>query len=121
MWTKSGRPFPGQRRRRCRRGVPTFGDDFKLRASYFGASDLESLLNSIHKLRAHSSMNLAGPHSLYRRVYIEWSPLNFLEIPTCQVILLQGPEGNIVSAIPSQKMFSTLRHNVVPMAYPTLE
>ena len=98
-----------------------FRDVFRAGASYFGVSDLEALLSGIHKFDAHSLVGLVGPYPLYRRRYIERSPINFPESTTCPVIFFQGLEDTIVPAIQSEEMFNTLRANGVPTAYLAFE
>ena len=99
----------------------TFRDVFKAGASYFGVSDLEALLGGIHKFDAHSLVGLVGPYPLYRRRYVERSPINFTQFATCPVIFFQGLEDTIVPAIQSEMMYNTLRENGVPTAYLTFE
>ena len=99
----------------------TFHDVFKAGASYFGVSDLEALLSGIHKFDAHSLVGLVGPYPLYRRRYIERSPINSSEYTTCPVIFFQGLEDTIVPAIQSEVMYNTLRENGVPTAYLAFE
>ncbi len=99
----------------------TFRDVFKAGASYFGVSDLEALLSGIHKFDAHSLVGLVGPYPLYRRRYIERSPINFSQYATCPVIFFQGLEDTIVPAIQSEEMFRTLRDEGVPTAYLAFE
>ncbi len=98
-----------------------FRDVFKAGASYFGVSDLEALLSGIHKFDAHSLVGLVGPYPLYRRRYVERSPINFPESTTCPVIFFQGLEDTIVPAIQSEEMFKTLKDNGVPTAYLAFE
>ena len=98
-----------------------FRDVFKAGASYFGVSDLEALLSGIHKFDAHSLVGLVGPYPLYRRRYIQRSPINFPEYTTCPVIFFQGLEDTIVPAIQSEEMFNTLKASGVPTAYLAFE
>ena len=98
-----------------------FRDVFKAGASYFGVSDLEALLSGIHKFDAHSLVGLVGPYPLYRRRYVERSPINFSQYATCPVIFFQGLEDTIVPAIQSEVMYNTLRENGVPTAYLAFE
>ena len=91
-----------------------FRDVFKAGASYFGVSDLEELLRDIHKFDAHSLVGLVGPYPLYRRRYVERSPINFAGDTTCPVISFQGLEDTIVPAVQSEVMFKTLRDTVSP-------
>ena len=99
----------------------TFRDVFRAGASYFGVSDLEALLSGIHKFDAHSLVGLVGPYPLYRRRYIERSPINYSQQATCPVIFFQGLEDTIVPAIQSEEMFNTLKENGVPTAFLTFE
>ena len=99
----------------------TYRDVFKAGVSYFGVSDLETLLSGIHRFDAHSLAGLVGPYPLYRRRYIERSPINSSEQATCPVICFQGLEDTIVPAIQSEEMFNTLRENGVPTAYLAFE
>ena len=98
-----------------------FRDVFKAGASYFGVSDLEELLRDIHKFDAHSLVGLVGPYPLYRRRYVERSPINFAGDTTCPVIFFQGLEDTIVPAVQSEEMFNTLRDHGVPTAYLAFE
>ncbi len=99
----------------------TFRDVFKAGASYFGVSDLEALLSGIHKFDAHSLVGLVGPYPLYRRRYVERSPINYSHFATCPIIFFQGLEDTIVPALQSEEMFNTLKKNGVPTAYLTFE
>ena len=99
----------------------TFRDVFRAGASYFGVSDLEALLSGIHKFDAHSLVGLVGPYPLYRRRYVERSPINFSQYANCPVIFFQGLEDTIVPAIQSEMMYNTLRENGVPTAYLAFE
>ena len=64
---------------------------------------------------------MVGPYPLYRRRYVERSPINFAGETTCPVILFQGLEDTIVPVIQSEEMFNTLRDNGVPTAYLSFE
>jgi dipeptidyl aminopeptidase/acylaminoacyl peptidase len=76
----------------------TFRDVFKAGASHFGVSDLEALIADIHKFDTHSLVGLVGPYPLYRKRYIERSPINYIEQLSCPVIFFQGLEDTIVPA-----------------------
>jgi dipeptidyl aminopeptidase/acylaminoacyl peptidase len=99
----------------------TFRDVFKAGASHFGVSDLEALLNDIHKFDAHSLHALVGPYPLYRKRYVERSPINFSEQLSCPVIFFQGLDDTIVPAEQSKAMFDVLRGKGRPTAYLTFE
>jgi len=99
----------------------TFRDVFKAGASHFGVSDLEALLTDIHKFDTHSLDGLVGPYPLYRRRYMERSPINYAEKLSCPVIFFQGLEDTIVPADQSEMMFERLRDHGVPTAYIAFE
>ena len=63
-----------------------FLDVFSAGASYFGVSDLEALLFSIHKFDATSLVGLVGPYPLYRKRYSERSLINSADYISCPVI-----------------------------------
>ncbi len=95
----------------------TFRDLFQAGASHFGVSDLEALLDGIHKFDTHSLVGLVGPYPLYRKRYEERSPINYVEQLTCPVIFFQGLDDTIVPADQSQMMFDVLRKRGIPTAY----
>jgi dipeptidyl aminopeptidase/acylaminoacyl peptidase len=99
----------------------TFRDLFKAGASHFGVSDLEALLVDIHKFDTHSLDGLVGPYPLFRRRYMERSPINYAEQLTCPVIFFQGLEDTIVPANQSEMMFEVLKGHGVPTAYIAFE
>jgi dipeptidyl aminopeptidase/acylaminoacyl peptidase len=99
----------------------TFRDVFKAGASHFGVSDLEALLEDIHKFDTHSLHALVGPYPLYRKKYVERSPINFAEKLSCPVIFFQGLDDTIVPAEQSKAMFEVLRDKGVATAYLTFE
>lgn len=99
----------------------TFRNVFKAGASHFGVSDLEALLDGIHKFDTHSLHGLIGPYPLYRKRYVERSPINYVEQLSCPVIFFQGLDDKIVPAEQSEMMFTVLRDKGVPTAYITFE
>ncbi len=99
----------------------TFREVFKAGASYFGVSDLEALLADIHKFDTNSLVGLIGPYPLYRKRYIERSPIHYAEQLSCPVIFFQGLEDTIVPADQSEMMFEVIRDKGVPTAYIAFE
>jgi dipeptidyl aminopeptidase/acylaminoacyl peptidase len=98
-----------------------FRNVFKAGASHFGVSDLEALVADIHKFDTYSLVGLVGPYPLYRKRYMERSPINYSEQWTCPVIFFQGLEDTIVPADQSRMMFEVIREKGVPTAYVTFE
>jgi len=99
----------------------TFRDVFKAGASHFGVSDLETLIDDIHKFDTHSLVGLIGPYPLYRKRYIERSPINYAEQLNCPVIFFQGLKDTIVPADQSEMMFEVVRNRGLPTAYIAFE
>jgi dipeptidyl aminopeptidase/acylaminoacyl peptidase len=99
----------------------TFRDFFRAGTSYFGVSDLELLLDDIHKFDTFSLVGLVGPYPLYRQRYFERSPINFIEQINCPVLLLQGTADTIIPPDQSEQMFDRLRSSGIPTAYVTFE
>jgi dipeptidyl aminopeptidase/acylaminoacyl peptidase len=98
-----------------------FRDVFNAGASHFGVSDLEALLDGIHKFDTYSLEALVGPYPLYRQRYQERSPINYVEQLTCPVIFFQGLDDTIVPANQSELMFDVMRKAGVPTAYLAFE
>ena len=99
----------------------TFRDLFRAGTSHFGVSDLESLLEGIHKFDTNSLRGLVGPYPLFRKRYVERSPINFVEQIDCPVLLFQGLEDTIIPPDQSEMMFNELRARGIPTAFVTFE
>jgi len=99
----------------------TFRDVFRAGASHFGVSDLELLLEDIHKFDTDSLVGLIGPYPLYRQRYVERSPIHFVDQITCPVLLFQGLDDTIIPPEQSKMMFDRLREGGVATAYVTFE
>ena len=99
----------------------TFRDVFAAGTSHFGVSDLEALLDDIHKFDTYSLVGLVGPYPLYRQRYVERSPINFIDQIACPVLLFQGLEDTIIPPDQSETMFRRLRDRGVPTAYVAFE
>lgn len=99
----------------------TFRDVFNAGASHFGVSDLELLLEDIHKFDTDSLVGLIGPYPLYRQRYVERSPIHFVNQITCPVLLFQGLEDTIIPPDQSEKMFRQLVERGIPCAYVAFE
>jgi len=99
----------------------TFRDVFKAGASHFGVSDLEVLDLDTHKFESHYDHTLIGPYPERRDLYIERSPIHFVDRLSCPVIFFQGLEDKVVPPNQAEMMVEALRKKSVPVAYVAFE
>jgi len=99
----------------------TFHDVFKAGASHFGVSDLEVLDQDTHKFESHYDHTLIGPYPERRDLYIERSPIHFVDRLSCPVIFFQGLEDKVVPPNQAEMMVDALRKRGVPVAYVAFE
>jgi dipeptidyl aminopeptidase/acylaminoacyl peptidase len=95
----------------------TFRDVFKAGASYYGISDLEALARDTHKFESRYLDKLIGPYPARRDLYIERSPIHFVDRLSCPLIFLQGLEDKIVPPNQTETMVQALRDKGLPVAY----
>jgi dipeptidyl aminopeptidase/acylaminoacyl peptidase len=95
----------------------TFRKVFHAGASYYGISDAEALALDTHKFESRYTDNLIGPYPAARDVYIERSPIHFINQMDCALILFQGSEDRVVPPDQSRKMFEAVRAKELPVAY----
>ncbi|TNF99503.1 MAG: S9 family peptidase, partial [Gammaproteobacteria bacterium] len=89
----------------------TFTDTFNAGASFYGISELESLVLDTHKFEARYLDSLVGIYPDERTTYAERSPLYHADQISCPVIFLQGKEDKVVPPEQAQKMASALEAN----------
>jgi dipeptidyl aminopeptidase/acylaminoacyl peptidase len=94
-----------------------FRDVFKAGASYYGISDLEALAKDTHKFESRYLDGLVGPYPARRDLYLERSPIHFVDRLNCKLILFQGLEDRVVPPNQSQMMFDAVRKKGLPVAY----
>jgi dipeptidyl aminopeptidase/acylaminoacyl peptidase len=99
----------------------TFRDVFKAGASHFGVSDLEVLDQDTHKFESRYDHTLIGPYPERRDLYIERSPIHFVDRLSCPVIFFQGLEDKVVPPNQAEMMVDALRKRGVPVAYVAFE
>ncbi|MFA6119124.1 MAG: prolyl oligopeptidase family serine peptidase [Parachlamydiales bacterium] len=87
----------------------TFKNVFKAGASYYGICDIIALIKDPHKYEAKYEENLIGPYPEKRQLYIERSPINFVENLSCPIILFHGEDDKIVLPEQSKMMFEALK------------
>jgi len=99
----------------------TFRDAFKAGASHFGISDMEALARDTHKFESHYCDNMIGPYPGRRDLYIERSPIHFVDRLATPLILFQGLEDKVVPPSQSLLMFEAVKAKGLPVAYLAFE
>lgn len=95
----------------------TFHDTFRAGASYYGVSDLELLQVETHKFESRYDRHLVGPYPERRDLFVERSPIHFVERLSSPVIFFQGSEDKVVPPNQAQLMVEAMRERGVPVAY----
>lgn len=95
----------------------TFRNLFKAGASYYGVSDLETLVKDTHKFESRYLERLIGPYPERLDIYRQRSPLHFTDRLACPVIFFQGLEDRVVPPSQAEQMLQALRTKGVPVAY----
>ena len=99
----------------------TFHDTFACGASYYGISDLESLLAETHKFESRYTDRLVGSYTQHRQRYYQRSPINYVEHLSCPVIFFQGAEDRVVPPEQAEKMFTALKEKGIAVSYVLFE
>ncbi len=90
---------------------------FKAGASHYGLSELEIFAKDTHKFESRYLTSLLGPYPGRRDLYLERSPINFINNMSAPLILFQGNEDRIVPPSQSQMIFDALKKKGLPVAY----
>ena len=98
-----------------------FRDVFKAGASYYGIGDLETLARDTHKFESRYLDSLIGPYPEERDVYVQRSPIHYVDDITCPVILFQGLEDEIVPPSQAETMVEAVRRKGIPVVYVPFE
>jgi dipeptidyl aminopeptidase/acylaminoacyl peptidase len=99
----------------------TFRDVFKAGASFYGVSDLEALALDIHKFESRYLDGLVGKYPEQKAIYVERSPIHFIEQLSCPVIFFQGDEDKVVPPNQAEKMVNALKAKGLPVSYVLFE
>lgn len=94
----------------------TFRDLFKGGASYYGISELESLVRDTHKFESRYFDRLIGPYPERRDLYLARSPINSVDRLSSPVIFFQGLEDRVVPPEQAEMMIDALRKKGIPVA-----
>jgi dipeptidyl aminopeptidase/acylaminoacyl peptidase len=95
----------------------TFYDTFTAGASHFGISDLEAMAIETHKFASRYLDTLIAPYPSGKDVYVQRSPIHFIEQLNCPLILFQGLEDLVVPPNQAEMMFTAVRAKGIPVAY----
>jgi len=90
---------------------------YKAGASYYGVSDLESLVSDTHKFELHYLDSLIGPYPETKEKYLKRSPINHIQDFSSPVIFFQGSEDKVVPPEQSEKIFLELKKKKIMTAY----
>ena len=74
-----------------------------------------------HKFESRYDHTLIGPYPERRDLYIERSPIHFVDRLSCPVIFFQGLEDKVVPPNQAEMMVDALRKRGVPVAYVAFE
>lgn len=95
----------------------TFLNLFKAGVSYYGVGDLESLAINTHKFEAHYLDGLIGPYPERKDLYLQRSPINFINKISAPLLIFQGAEDKIVPKDQADRMYNLLNKRKIPVAY----
>jgi dipeptidyl aminopeptidase/acylaminoacyl peptidase len=95
----------------------TFHNVFRTGASYYGISDLEALAKDTHKFESRYLDGMIGPYSSRRDLYIERSPVHFVDRLSVPVAFFQGAEDAVVPPNQAEAMVEALRAKGLPFQY----
>jgi dipeptidyl aminopeptidase/acylaminoacyl peptidase len=95
----------------------TFHDVFSCGASYYGISDLESLVADTHKFESRYTDQLIGKYPEQKQAYHDRSPINFVDQLSCPVIFFQGLEDRMVPPTQAEIMVNALKQKGIPVSY----
>ena len=99
----------------------TFRSVFSAGASYYGVADLETLARDTHKFESRYLDRLIGFYPEQRHLYVERSPIHYVDLLSCPLILFQGLEDEVVPPDQAEKMFEAVKSKGLPVAYVPFE
>ncbi|GHO75099.1 peptidase [Ktedonobacter sp. SOSP1-85] len=95
----------------------SFGDTFAAGASHFGVSDLTTFVHDTHKFESRYLFGLVGPYPEAKPLYVERSPMTYVDRLARPIIFFQGLEDKIVPPSQAEVMVEALRAKKIPVAY----
>ncbi len=94
----------------------TFHNVFSAGASYYGISELESLVTDTHKFESHYLDRLIGPYPEAKTIYQQRSPLYHSKQLSCPVIFFHGMDDRVVPKEQAEEMIAALDKNGIAVA-----
>ncbi len=95
-----------------------FHDDFAVGASYYGIADLTAFAEGgTHKFEHGYEHTLVGPWPEAADVYRARSPINYVDMLSTPMLVLQGSEDVIVPPAQAELIVGALRDKGLPYAY----
>jgi dipeptidyl aminopeptidase/acylaminoacyl peptidase len=98
-----------------------FKDTFSAGASLYGIGDLMALARDTHKFESRYLDQLIGPYPEAEQLYLERSPINYVDGLNRPVIFLQGSEDKVVLPNQAETMVAALDVKGIPVAYVLFE
>jgi dipeptidyl aminopeptidase/acylaminoacyl peptidase len=96
----------------------TFTDVFAAGASYFGIADLVPFAEGeTHKFESRYEHTMIGPWPEAKETYRARSPINFTELLSTPMLVLQGIEDEVVPPSQAELIVAVLREKHIPHAY----
>jgi len=96
----------------------TFTDVFAAGTSYFGISDLVPFAtDDTHKFECRYEYTLIGPWPEVEDTYHARSPINFVDLLSTPMLVLQGADDHVVPPSQAEVIVEALRSKSIPFAY----
>ncbi|UCH96250.1 MAG: S9 family peptidase [Candidatus Aminicenantes bacterium] len=97
--------------------LATYTDLCKAGASYYGISNLVTLVEHTHKFESRYLIELVGPYPEERKTYMLRSPIYVLDLVDTPLIFFQGAQDPVVPPEQSKKMVEAIKDKGKPVAY----
>jgi dipeptidyl aminopeptidase/acylaminoacyl peptidase len=96
----------------------TFTDVFAAGTSYFGISDLVPFAtDDTHKFESRYEHTLVGPWPEAEAIYRARSPINFVDLLSTPMLVLQGADDHVVPPSQAELIVGALARKGIPHAY----
>ncbi len=92
----------------------THDDMFSKAVCYYAVSDLEALAKETHKFEKHYLDRLVAPYPERRDIYVERSPIQFIDRIKSEVLIFQGVNDPVVPPEQSKSLHQKLKEKGIP-------
>ena len=100
----------------------TFTDVFAAGTSFFGISDLVPFATGeTHKFECRYEFTLIGPWPEAEDIYRARSPINFVDLLSTPMLVLQGADDHVVPPAQAEVIVEALKRKGIPYAYALYE